>query len=101
MKTVLIIALAAGLSGCAMASSVMDAGNGAYLISAAASPIRGGAAGAREVAYDGAQKYCATKPGGVHAIVLDTNDHDVYQGSIVNGGVYAAGNANLRFRCGE
>ncbi len=39
------------LSGCAMTSDVMDTGNGTYMISAHAAPIRGGAAGANQVAY--------------------------------------------------
>lgn len=90
----------------------MDAGNGSYLISAHASPIRGGATGADAVAYQTAQDFCAQK-GGMHAIVSDASERDVYQGASGgsfafnqwNGsggfasGVFASGNANMRFKC--
>jgi len=99
------------LSGCAMSSGVMDAGNGTYMISTHASAIRGGATGANSIAYQDAQKYCAAKGNGTHAIVVDANERDVYQGSMggswgpnggsIGGGVFAAGNVNLRFRCGR
>ena len=96
------IAVAVALTGCAMTSGVMDAGNGTYLISAHAAPIRGGATGANSVAYEDAQKFCAQKASGLHAIVVDANERDVYQGAFSGsgGGVFAAGNVNLRFRCG-
>lgn len=97
------------LAGCAMASEVMDTGNGTYMISAHASPARGGAAGANQVAYNDANKFCAQKLAGGHAVVLTADDRDVYQGSMggsvtpsggfFGGGVFAAGNTNLRFRC--
>lgn len=97
------------IGGCAMTSGVMDTGNGTYLISAHAAPIRGGAAGANQVAYSDANEFCQKK--GMHAVVLDANARDVYQGSIAGssgpngssfgGGVFAAGNTDLRFRCGE
>src|SRR4051812_507850 len=106
-----VIAMGAFLSGCAMASDVMDTGNGTYMISAHAAPIRGGAAGAAEVAYKDANKYCIAKGTGLHAIVLDANNRDVYQGSMggswnqqggsFGGGVFAAGNTDMRFRCGQ
>ncbi len=96
------------LAGCAMASDVMDAGNGTYLISAHAAPVRGGAAGAAQVAYKDANAFCAAK-GGQHAVVIDANNRDVYQGSAggsfgpnggsFGGGVFAAGNTDMRFRC--
>lgn len=102
--------LAASLSGCAMTSDVMDAGNGNYVISAAASPIRGGAAGASDVAYKDANKYCAAKGSGFHAIVNENADRDVYQssaggsfgpnGGSFAGGTFAAGRTNLSFHCG-
>jgi hypothetical protein len=98
---------AIGTSGCAMTSQVMDADNGTYMISAAASPIRGGAAGANSVAYDEAQRFCGQK--GMHPIVLDAADRDVYQSSFggsfnqygggFGGGTFAAGRTNLRFKC--
>lgn len=102
--------LMVSLAGCAMTSDVMDTGNGTYMISARAAPVRGGAAGANEVAYKDANKFCAQKGPGMHAIVLDANSRDVYQGSMggswnrnggsFGGGVFAAGNADLHFRCG-
>jgi hypothetical protein len=93
-----------------MTSDVMDAGNGTYLISAHASAVRGGATGANSIAYEDAQKFCANKAYGLHAIVITANERDVYQSSIggswnqtggsIGGGTFAAGNVNLRFRCG-
>ena len=103
-----IASLGACLSGCAMTRDVMDTGNGTYMISAHAAPVRGGAAGANQVAYKDANKFCEAK--GSHAIVLDANSRDVYQGSVggsfnrqggsFGGGIFAAGNADLHFRCG-
>jgi hypothetical protein len=104
------LALLAGfvlLSGCAMSSGVMEAEGGTYLISARAAPVRGGAAGANQVAYEDAQKFCAGK--GMRAIVLTDQERDVYQGStgsawnasggFSSGAMAAAGNANLHFKC--
>jgi hypothetical protein len=98
------------LSGCAMTSDVMDAGNGVYMISAHATPIRGGATGADRVAYQDANAFCAKKDPSLHAIVVDASERDVSQGSVggswnnnggsVGGGIFAFGNANLRFKCG-
>ena len=86
----------------------MDAGNGTYLISAHVSAIRGGATGANSIAYQDAQEFCAKK--GLHAIVIDQNERDVYQSSVggswnrsggsFGGGTFAAGNVDFRFRCG-
>ena len=59
-----IAAVGVALSGCAMTSDVMDTGNGTYMISAHASPIRGGATGANNIAYEDAQKFCAEKSPG-------------------------------------
>ena len=91
-----------------MTSPVMDTDNGTYMISAHASPIRGGATGANSVALDDAQKFCSQK--GMHAIVIDAADRDVYQSSFggsfnryaggFGGGTFAAGKTNLRFKCG-
>ena len=104
-----LAALCALLGSCAMASDVMDTGNGTYMISAHAAPIRGGAAGANEVAYKDADAFCAKKGG--HAVVLVANSRDVYQGSVggsynrsggsFGGGIFAAGNADLHFRCAQ
>lgn len=91
------------LSGCAMTSDVMDTGNGTYMISAYAAPIRGGAAGANQVAYKDANAYCARQS--THAVVLTADARDVYQGSFAasgsyaSGGVFAAGNTDLHFKC--
>ena len=85
----------------------MEAEGGTYLISARAAPARGGTAGANTLAYEEAQKFCATKGG--RPIVIDAKERDVYQsagavsvtpsGGGGGGGTFAAGNANLRFRC--
>ena len=91
------------LCGCAMTSGVMEAEGGTYLISAHAAPVRGGATGANGLAYDEAQKFCAAK--GQHAVVLTAQERDVYQGAWSvsggsgGGGIFAAGNANLHFKC--
>lgn len=93
---------------CGMTSGVMKAEDGTYLISAYAAPVRGGAASASGVAaYNDAQKFLRGKR--KRAIVLTAQERDVYQGSIwsawntsggfPSGGVFAAGNANLHFKC--
>jgi hypothetical protein len=97
----------ATLAGCATTSGVMELEGGAYMISARAAPARGGTAGANAVAYEEAQKFCAAKGG--RPIVLDSKERDVYQsssgaswnayGGSAGGGTFAAGTANLRFRC--
>lgn len=112
MKRVMILfpvcALAAMcLSSCATTSGVMEAEGGTYIISARAAPIRGGTAGANAVAYEEAQKFCAAK--GARAVVISAQERDVYQsatgaswnsyGGGAGGGTFAAGNANLHFRC--
>jgi hypothetical protein len=99
------------LWGCAMTTDVMDAGDGTYLISGRASPIRGGSTGATSVAYADAQKFCAEKGSGLRAIVVNANERDVYQSSVggsaspygggFGGTSAAAGSANLRFRCAQ
>jgi hypothetical protein len=91
------------LAGCATSSGVMEAEGGTYLISARAAAIRGGTAGANALAYEEAQKFCAPKGG--RAIVVDAKERDIYQssraasGGNAAGGTFAAGNANLRFKC--
>jgi hypothetical protein len=91
------------LAGCAMTSGVMDTGNGTYMISAHAAPIRGGAAGANGVAYNDANTFCQAK--GQHAVVVQSDARDVYQASFggngagFGGGVFAAGNTDMHFRC--
>jgi hypothetical protein len=106
---VLALAAVACCVGCATASEVMDTGGGTYMVSAHASPVRGGAAGANEVAYHAAQAFCVQQ--GKHAVVLGAEARDVYQGGY-GGGIYgaaqtgswgggfaAAGNTDLHFRC--
>jgi len=106
----LLLIAAALIAGCAMTSGVMDAGGVTYLISAHASAVRGGATGANQIAYEDAQKFCAQKGAGLHAIVVNSQERDVYQSSFggtvnanggsIGGAKVAAGNVNLRFRCG-
>jgi hypothetical protein len=113
-KKILMIVVA-GLTGCATTSGVMPGPNGTYTISAFAAPIRGGASGAYQTAYEDAQKHCAKS--GKTAIVLNGQDRDVYQGASyaqgnmnansaglnanysAGSGTFAAGNAKLTFRC--
>jgi hypothetical protein len=107
-RIVSTLALAAAvMSGCAETSGVMEADDGTYLISARAAPARGGATGANAVAYQDAQRFCATN--GMRAVVVTAQERDVYQSSVgggwnqsgggVSGGTLAAGSVNLRFRC--
>jgi len=83
----------------------MDTGNGTYMISAHAAPIRGGAAGANSVAYKDANAFCASKGG--DAVVLAADSRDVTQASFggsggsFGGGIFQAGNTDLHFRCGQ
>ena len=105
-----LVAVSTLLSACAMTSDVMDMGGGVYTISGRASPIRGGATGATQVAYSDANKFCAKKQPRTHAVLIDQKDRDIYQSSVggswnnsggsFGGGTFAAGSANLRFRCG-
>lgn len=94
-------------TACAMTSAVEEGEGGTYMISALASPVRGGTTGAHTVAYADAQKFCAARNG--RAIVVDGNERDVYQssggaswnrsGGSAAGGTFAAGTVNLRFKC--
>ena len=113
-KRIFVIAVA-GLAGCATTSGVMPGPNGTYTISAFAAPVRGGATGAYQTAFEDAQKYCAKN--GKNAVVLDGQDRDVYQSTSMahgnfnansagaygsygsGGGTFASGNAKLTFRC--
>lgn len=102
-----VCALAIVLAACATTSGVMEAEGGTYIISARAAPARGGTAGANAIAYDEAQKFCAKK--NARAIVVTADERDVYQsasgasftraGGSASSATFAAGNANLRFRC--
>jgi hypothetical protein len=102
MKTGVMAALVL-LCGCATTSGVMEAEGGTYLISARAAPARGGTAGATAIAHSEAEKFCAAK--GQRTIVLTANERDVYQsawsvsGGSGGGGTFAAGSANLHFKC--
>lgn len=107
MKIVLITIVLLSLTACATTSGVMEAEGGTYIISARASPARGGTAGANAIAYREAQKFCAEKNS--RAIVIDARERDIYQssagaswgtyGGSAGGGTFAAGNAILRFKC--
>jgi hypothetical protein len=101
MKRIVLLALLTG--GCATASPVMDLGDGSYAISAQAAPVRGGATGATTYAFEKAQAYCAPS----RAVLVHANERDLQQGSMGwyggsgGGGIYNAGGANIRFRCGK
>ena len=95
------------LVGCATTSSVMEVEGGAYMISAYASKIRGGATGATDLAFKKAMEYCAER--GKKAVAVSAGETDVYQsamggsynqsGGSFGGGKFAAGNASLIFKC--
>jgi len=106
-RTMVSVVTLSLVAGCATTSGVMEAEGGTYIISARAAPARGGAAGANAVAYDEAQKFCATKSG--RAVLVDAKERDVYQsaagaswnsyGGSAGGGAFAAGSATIRFKC--
>ena len=103
--------IALGATGCATASPVMDAGDGVYFISARAAPARGGTTGAHTVAYQDAQKFCLQKGDGLHPVLVNTQERDIYQSSFgggfnnyggsFGGSTMASGSVNLRFRCAQ
>ena len=76
---------ALSVAGCATASPVMDAGDGVYFISARASPARGGTTGAHTVAYKDAQAFCSQKGDGLHPVVVNSQERDIYQSSFGGG----------------
>lgn len=96
------------LNACASSSDVMNVGNGNYMISSSASPARGGASGALDIAAKDANKFCA-KSGRGEAIIKGARDKDVYQssaggswgagGGSFGGGTFAAGRAKIVFSC--
>lgn len=95
------------LFGCATTSTVMEVEGGAYMISASASPARGGAAGASDLAYKKAKEFCAEQ--GKRAVAVSSQDRDVYQSAVggsfnryggsFGGGSFAAGRVNFIFKC--
>lgn len=100
-----IAALLILLAGCTTTSGVMEAEGGVYLTSATAAPAAGGATGAQQIAHEEARKFCAAK--GRRPVVVDVKDRDIYQSSFAanqygaGGGTFAAGRAQLAFRCVE
>lgn len=103
MQRTFVLFAALSLGACAIATPVMDTGDGTYMVSARAAPAAGGATGAQTHAYKQAQAHCAAS--GQKAVVIGTNDRDVYQAGFggsaygYGGGMSAAGEAKLRFRC--
>jgi len=106
MREVLLMGTLA-VAACAMSSAPMDMGGGVYMISAQASPLRGGAAGANDAAYAEANKFCGSRAKGAHAIVVGRDERDIYATSVsggptaFGGSTAAWGNAPIRFRCGS
>ncbi len=108
MKTKLLVIFGIlALGGCATSSGVMEMADGSYVISAKAAPIRGGTSGANSLAFEEAQKFCATANG--RAVIVSKQERDVYQGGSVasvnqnsgfaSSGFSAGGAASIRFRC--
>lgn len=56
MKAIILAALI--LTGCAMSSNVQKLGPDTYMVSAMASPVRGGASGAEMKALEAANEHC-------------------------------------------
>jgi hypothetical protein len=103
-KAIVMLAAALG-TGCAPTTQVMDTGNGTFMISGRAPAMAGGTVGATRLAYDAANKYCAERSPGTHAIVIGQNERDIHQSSVFagSGGAFgsssAAGTSSIRFRC--
>jgi hypothetical protein len=107
-KIVIPCLLTVLVGACAQTSDVMNVGGGNYMISAAASPARGGASGALDLAAKDANKFCAQSGRG-EAIIRRARNKDVYQSSVgaswangtgsLSGGRFAAGRARVTFRC--
>ena len=103
----LIVCSSLLVGACASSSGVMEMADGSYIISAKAAPIRGGTAGANSLAFEEAQKFCATANG--RAVIVSKQERDVYQGGSVasvnqtsgfgSSGFSAGGAASIRFRC--
>lgn len=83
MRYFALSALVFALTGCASTSGVMDAGNGQYLITAQASPLRGGSEG---VALDRANAHCRSL--GASRAIVDGLDRPIMSNK-----------ADLRFHC--
>jgi len=96
------------LAGCALSGGVMDTGNGTYMISAYASPVRGGVTGANKKAYGDANQFCNRKSG-AHAVMLNVDEHDLNRSGFggtsgPDGGSFYghsthAGRSDMQFRC--
>lgn len=107
-KQLTIIAAITLLAGCASTSGVMDAENGTHIISASASPARGGTSGANALAYEEAQKFCAERNGG-RAVLVTAKERDVQNstfgaswnasGGSASGASFAGGRVTVQFRC--
>lgn len=112
MRTIAFVAVALTVAACTQASPVMETADGSYFISTRAAPAAGGTAGAYTRAQEEAVKFCATRNG--RPVMVGATDRDVYQsaygGAIsgqpngafvggMSGSQFAAGSANMRFRC--
>lgn len=77
------------MTGCAMTYDVAKLGPDTYTVSTAASPARGGAAGARSMAINAASDYCRKMDREV--MVTNLNGHTT--------NLYGAGSTDVVFRC--
>lgn len=97
----LALACLLSLAACATSSGIIDAGDGAYVVQANASAIRGGETGALSIAVKDANDFCASKIHG-HAVVLDhqggSETNTVMQGAFA-GAQFHPGAAAIKFRC--
>jgi hypothetical protein len=90
MKTLLAgLSVLTLLSGCAASSGVVKMGPDTYSVNVAASPARGGVAGAKRMAYEEASQECA-RAGKEILVVTERSARTTYAG---------AGSIDLTFRC--
>jgi hypothetical protein len=88
MRTIVVLSSVA-LCACAMSSGVLKMGPDTYTLTVAASPVRGGVVGAKQLALEEASKYCSAA--GEEILVTNTS------GETTN--ARGAGSMDITFRC--
>lgn len=86
MRTITVSML---LAGCAVSSGIMKMGPDTYSVSVAASPVRGGTVGAKQMALTDAGQYCAAN--GKEILVTNTSSETT--------NARGAGTVDITFRC--
>lgn len=101
-SALVLLATALLLVGCGT-SDVQNMEDGSYLIAANTMPVWDAPSDARDIAFRGAEEFCAAQKR--HAVVMadSAGAHAVgsngFSGSSGGSGVFAAGAASLNFRC--